>query len=137
MQPNEAADVVKAIADSIQANPGQFNLAVTVNVTGFNASNTGGVGFQANNSGGIGFNSGIGNTQIQFGQQEANKAFEEERTALITRLKALEAQLREAAPDEPKVKSLADAVFASKWVPAVITSTVAALLKAILGYSAS
>ena len=50
MQLTEAADLVKAVTDALRANPGQFHLEI--NVSGFNAQNTGGVGFLAQNTGG-------------------------------------------------------------------------------------
>jgi hypothetical protein len=131
MEMKEAADLVGAIADSLQTNPSQFHFNVNVNVTGFSAQNSSGVGFLAQNSGGIGFNSSLGNTQINIAQQQANAALDQKFSQLIGLLREIEKTLREKTPNMGKLKSLSDAVFAEKWVPGVITVLITGILKAL------
>jgi hypothetical protein len=131
MQANEAADLIKTIADSLRKNPQQFHLNVTVNSTGFSAQNTGGIGFLAQNTGGVGFNSSIGNANIQIAQQQGVAAADQALTKLLEHLQEMDSLLRQQAPNKGRLQSLADSVFADKWVPGVISAVVMSILKMV------
>ncbi len=126
---SEAADIVSAIADSLRTNPGQFQLVV--NISGFVAQNSGGSGFVAQNNGGIGFNASIGNAQIQTSQQQADTALSDAVARLQQKLQEMEKQLRTPAHDKGELKSIANSIYAEKWVPGVIAAIVAAVIKAM------
>ena len=129
MKSTEAAELIHVISSSLRANPGQFQ--INISLSGFSAQNTGGVGFQAQNTGGIGFNSNMSNANIQVAQQQTGEAIDARISSLLSKLDAIEDQLRQPTPANGTLKVLAEAIYADKWVPGVITAMVTALLNGI------
>lgn len=73
---DEAAGLIREVADSLAESPGQFNLSITI--VGMSASNTGGVGFlAAPQGGGTGFNVNMsvgGSAQVQQAEAARDEA---------------------------------------------------------------
>jgi hypothetical protein len=129
MESQEAADLIHAISSSLRANPSQFQ--INVSMSGFCAQNTAGVGYLAQNTGGVGFSSNIGNPSVQIAHQQAGGTIDAQMAILLSKLDAIEAHLSQPIPEKSELIALADAVYAEKWVPGVITAFMAALLKGL------
>lgn len=136
MTPAEAADIVDAIAESMQAEPHQFEISVSV--IGQSVANTGGIGILAAPQGGGPGSTTIGNmvsmdgATIQIAQRRAHAAMDEQTSALVAELRGMAAELRSPAPRSPKLKA-ALARLTGTWVPGIITSILGALLARALG----
>jgi hypothetical protein len=132
MEINEAAQLVEAIAKSIEQNPGQFHF--TVSVTGTRATSIGGgTGLSVQVTGGgpgsqtTGFQSSISGANTEMAQKAAGAAISKQLSALVETLNNLVAELRRPTPSKTRISSML-ASFKQTWVPNVITSLVANII---------
>jgi hypothetical protein len=129
MEINEAAQLVEAIAKSIEQNPGQFHF--TVNVTGTRATSIGGgTGLSVQVTGGgpgsqtTGFQSSISGANIEMAQKAADAAISKQMSTLVETLNNLVAELRRPTLSKTRISSML-ASLKQTWVPNVIASLVA------------
>ena len=130
MTAEEAATLVRAMAESLAERPDQFN--VVYNVAGQQITSHGGTGLKITVSGGGAGSTTIGQTvhasagspQIQQGVREAHNAT---MTDLVEKLSAFAAELERASPDRSKLHALYEGLL-DTWVPGVVTSVLGNLL---------
>lgn len=132
MEVNEAAQLIEAIAKSIEQNPGQFHF--TVNVTGTRATAIGGgTGLSVQVTGGgpgsqtTGFQSSISGGNIEIAQKAADAETSKQMSALVETLNNLVSELRQPAPNKTRIGSIV-ASLKQTWVPNVIASLVANII---------
>lgn len=132
MEVNEAAQLIEAIAKSIEQNPGQFHF--TVNVTGTRATSIGGgTGLSVQVTGGgpgsqtTGFQSSISGANIEMAQKAADATISKQMSALVETLNSLVSELRQPTPNKTRISSTLDSLKET-WVPNVITSLIAGII---------
>jgi len=92
---DEAADLIDAIADSIEANPSQFHFSLTVVGTRATASGPGSTGIVATAIGGeagssaIGFQSSVSSGDVEIAAGTANAAATQEMREVVAILREL------------------------------------------------
>lgn len=74
----------------------------------------------------------VGNVDIKIAHQKGHESFNQECEALLTALASISSELRSAAPNESKIRSIIDS-FKNTWVPGVIISVVSAVVANALG----
>lgn len=139
MEINEAAQLIEAIARSIEQNPSQFHF--TVNITGTKVTSTGsGVGLSVQATGGgpgsqtIGFQSSVSGADIEIVQKAADAEISQQMSALVENLDNLVSELRSPIPNKNRIDSILN-FLKQTWVPNVITSIVANIVtRMALGY---
>jgi len=132
MEIGEAAQLIEAIARSIERNPSQFHFMV--NIAGTKVTNIGGgTGLSVQAIGGgdgsqtIGFQSNMSGANIEIAQKAADAAISQEMSALVKNLDNLVSELRSSAPNKSRINSILD-LLKQTWVPNVITSIVANII---------
>lgn len=134
MERNEAAAIIRAMSESLQRQPNQFQMELKVTATGQSFANTGGIGLQVSATGGGAGSTTIGNQvsantgDLHFGiSQQAPKALEGEMELLVQKLNSIAEQLEAQDPD----RNLLSRIFRSfndTWVPPVISAVIGAVL---------
>jgi len=134
MTSREAAAVIRAMSESLTAQPNQFELQI--NVTGQSGVSHGGTGISATAIGGgpgsktIGQQvfASMGNVEIQQGKQDFNSQL----NALIVTLNRIADGLESPTPDKGALRRLYESLLGT-WVPGVITSVIRRVLSATIG----
>ncbi|WP_167553773.1 hypothetical protein [Pseudomonas syringae] len=132
MNYKEAADIVRSMASSIESNPAQFNIQVTVNAVGQKIVSNGGIGMQVTAVGGASGSTTIGNqvrvgtADINFAQQAAGGAIDQQLTGLVKALNDVADQFDSEKPDKGVIQSII-ASLAGTWVPPVISAAITAV----------
>ncbi|MCH5548245.1 hypothetical protein L6227_02900 [Pseudomonas syringae pv. syringae] len=130
MNYKEAAGIVRSMADSIQSNPAQFKIEVSV--VGQSIVSHGGIGLQVSAVGGgpgsttIGNQVTLGSTQVKFATQAADRAIGEQLTGLVKALNDVADQFESEKPDKGIIQSII-ASLAGTWVPPVISAAITAV----------
>jgi hypothetical protein len=95
MTTDEAASLIRALADSIQSDPAQFHFSLTVVGTQASASAPGATGLSVTTTGGgpgahtVGFQSSATSGHVEIAQAAANEVVSAELTALVATLRDL------------------------------------------------
>ncbi|MDP5165530.1 hypothetical protein [Pseudomonas syringae] len=130
MNYKEAAGIVRSMADSIQGNPAQFKIEVSV--IGQSIVSNGGIGLQVSAVGGgpgsttIGNQVTLGGAQVKFATQAADRAIGEQLTGLVKALNDVADQFESEKPDKGVIQSII-ASLAGTWVPPVISAAITAV----------
>ncbi|MCJ7790880.1 MAG: hypothetical protein MUP49_00445 [Dehalococcoidia bacterium] len=134
MEVNEAAQLIEAIAKSIEQNPGQFHSHFTVNVTGTKVTSIGGgTGLSVQVTGGgpgsqtTGFQSSISGANIEIAQKAVDAIVSKQMSALAETLNNLVSELRRPTPSKTRIGSMVDSLKQT-WVPNVIASLIANII---------
>jgi len=132
MEVNEAAQLIEAIAKSIEQNPGQFHF--TVNATGTRVTSIGGgTGLSVQVTGGgpgsqtTGFQSSVSGANIEIAQKAIDAAISKQMSALVETLNNLVSELHRPTPSRTRISSMLD-FLKQTWVPSVIASLVANII---------
>jgi hypothetical protein len=135
MKASEAAELIDAIARSIQENPSQFHFEI--NVIGTQATAIGGgTGLSVQARGGgpgsttIGYQSTISGANVEIAQKAANGAIRQGMSALVQTLNNLASELHSASPDEGHINKIW-ASLKQSWIPNVITSVIGSIVAKI------
>lgn len=138
MEVNEAAQLIEAIAKSIEHNPSQFHFIVNANVTGTRATSIGGgTGLSVQVTGGgpgsqtTGFQSSISGANIEIAQKAADAEVSKQMSALVDTLKNLVSEMRQPAPNKTRIDSIVTSLKQT-WVPNVIGSLVANIIARVV-----
>jgi hypothetical protein len=138
MDRNEARQLVKAIKESITSDPGQFNIAIAVNVTGQKIVSHGGTGLHIQATGGgpgsttVGQQVSVDGSHIEIGRQHGLAAMGQQLQALADALDTIIVQLEAETPDK-SIVSRAYTSLKDTWVPGVITSVLGCVLSRAIG----
>ncbi|QNR43484.1 hypothetical protein [Pseudomonas syringae] len=132
MNYKEAAGIVRSMASSIESNPTQFNIQVTVNAVGQKVVSHGGIGMQVTAVGGAAGSTTIGNqvrvgaADINFAKQAAGGAIDQQLTGLVKALNDVADQFDSEKPDKGVIRSIVDSL-AGSWVPPIISAAITAV----------
>jgi hypothetical protein len=136
MNARDGAEIVRAIRDSLRANPAQFQL--NINVTGQRVTSHGGTGVRITAVGGgpgsttIGQKVTLDGASVEIAQAHATEAINQQFEALVNALDVIARELEASSPD----KSILERVYRSlggTWVPGVITSVIGNVLGKVVG----
>ena len=134
MQLKEAAKIIRAVAESIRTNPGQFS--IEINVIGQHVEPHGGTGLNVTAVGGGPGSSTIGQvvsvdgSQITIAQKKGIQAIDKQLLALGEVLDSIAIQLESPVPDKSIIKRAYESVK-NTWVPGVISSVIGNVLTQI------
>ena len=137
MNTQEAALLIKAILESMQANPTQFNFNVSVRIVGaIGIGGAGGPGIVGiAQGGGIGFQASASSpttAQIQIANQQANAEINAQASAALAALESIVQELRNQTLTSAKRDGFV-AQLQNTWLPNVVVTLVAAILNSTLG----
>jgi hypothetical protein len=131
MENAEAATMIRAVADSIRNNPGQFH--IEINVTGQHVESHGGTGLSITAVGGGAGSNTIGQivsldgSQINIAQKKGAQVMDDQLRLLTRALDSIAIQLESPAPDKGIIKKAYESLK-NTWVPGVISSVIGNIL---------
>jgi hypothetical protein len=136
MNTEEAAFLIRTIADSMRANPAQFSFNVSVRTVGaIGIGGQGGPGIVGiAQGGGIGFQASASSpttTQIQIAHQQASAEINAQAAAALAALDAIVKELQSQSLTAAKRDGFI-AQLKSTWLPNVVVTLVAAILGSAL-----
>jgi hypothetical protein len=136
MNAREGAEIVRAISDSLRANPAQFQMNITV--TGQRVTSHGGTGVRITAVGGgpgsttIGQKVSLDGASIEISQARASEAMTQQLEALVDILDKIARELESPSPDKPMLERTYRSLVGT-WVPGVITSVIGNVLTKAVG----
>ena len=125
MTPDEAANIVLGIVDSLERNPAQFQIEISV--IGQQITSQGGTGLSIHATGGgpgsqtVGQVITAGGGSVEIAQRRAEVAMSEQLAALVRELRHLAEEFRRPSPSRERAEGIRDRLT-NTWVPGVITS---------------
>ena len=131
MDRREAAIIIRSIAESIQREPSQFHISVTV--SGQSVVSQGGTGLGIVATGGGPGSTTVGQSvtfegaQVTISQDQGAHVAIDQVSALLQAIRAIADQLESGTPDTNLVHRIYDGLMGT-WVPGVITSVIGNLL---------
>ena len=136
MDKKDATELIEAIIDSIEREPGQFHIHISV--TGQKISSSGGIGAIISATGGgpgsttIGQSVSMNGAQIEFQRLSAIQGIEEQKKALVNALSNISVELNHPTPDKSKITNILNSLKET-WVPPLIVSIVTQLVTKSIG----
>jgi len=136
MDKKDAIELIEAIINSIEQEPAQFYIEVSV--IGQQISSSGGIGLQISATGGgpgsttIGQSVSTGNAQLKFAHKTAIQGMEQQTQALLSALRSIVAELNNPSPKKSKIRGILDSLKES-WVPPLIVSLVTTAVAKSIG----
>ena len=137
MKAVEAAELIEAIANSINKNPSQFNFQVNVIGTQGSAYG-GGTGVSGQAIGGapgstaIGYQSSMNGASVEIANRTANARIQQEISELEESLSNIASELRRKEPDRNRINTIMSSI--KDWAPDMIKSILIFLItKSLVG----
>jgi hypothetical protein len=132
LEKQEAAQIIRQLAQSVRANPNQFNITINAKAVGQSVVSNGGIGMVVNATGGAPGSSVIGNkvsvssVDLEFANGAAVQGMEQQLHGLVGVLDEIAQNLESPKPDNGHIENLVDSI-SGKWVPAMIPAVIQAV----------